>query len=53
MATTLPSVSIIVPMRNAEAFVQATLKSILLETRVTLEVLVINDRSTDSSLERV
>lgn len=53
MATTLPRVSIIVPMRNAEAFVEATLKSILLETSVALEVLVINDRSTDSSLERV
>lgn len=53
MATNLPRVSIIVPMRNAEAFVEATLKSILLETSVALEVLVINDRSTDSSLERV
>ena len=53
MATTLPRVSIIVPMRNAEAFVEATLKSILLEASVTLEVLVINDRSTDSSLECV
>jgi glycosyltransferase involved in cell wall biosynthesis len=53
MSTTLPRVSIIVPMRNAEAFVEATLKSILLEARVVLEVLVINDRSTDRSLERV
>ena len=53
MSTTLPRVSVIVPMRNAEAFVEATLKSILLEAAVALEVLVINDGSTDCSLERV
>ena len=47
-----PRVSIIVPMRNAEAFIEATLKSVLLENSVALEVLVINDQSTDLSLER-
>lgn len=53
MPTSMPRVSIIVPMRNAEAFVEATLKSLLLEVTVPLEVIVINDRSTDGSLERV
>lgn len=53
MLTNYPRVSVIVPMRNAEAFVEATLKSILLETAVALEVVVINDGSTDRSLERV
>ncbi|MDX1366007.1 glycosyltransferase family 2 protein [Pseudomonas sp.] len=53
MSTSLPRVSVILPMRNADAFVEATLKSILLEVTVALEVVVINDLSTDCSLERV
>jgi glycosyltransferase involved in cell wall biosynthesis len=53
MPTNSPRVSVIVPMRNAEAFVEATLESILIETAVALEVVVINDGSTDRSLERV
>lgn len=53
MSTCQSRVSVIVPMRNAEAFVEATLKSILLEATVALEVIVINDQSTDRSLERV
>lgn len=53
MSKNFPRVSVIMPMRNAEAFVEATLKSILLETAVALEVVVINDGSTDCSLERV
>lgn len=48
-----PRVSILVPMRNAEPFVEMTLNSILLETDIFLEVVVINDKSTDRSLERV
>lgn len=52
MPSAHPRVSIIVPMRNAEAFIEETLRSVLLERSVALEVLVINDRSTDRSLER-
>lgn len=40
-------------MYNAEAFVSATLSSILQERAIDLEVVVVNDGSTDRSLERV
>lgn len=46
-------VSIIVPMYNAEAFISATLASILQEHDISLEVVVVNDGSTDASLKRV
>jgi glycosyltransferase involved in cell wall biosynthesis len=41
------------PMHNAERFVAAALASVLLERDVPLEVIVINDRSTDGSLDAV
>ncbi len=50
---TMPVVSVVVPMRNAEPFISATLASILQERNVPLEVVVVNDCSTDASLERV
>ena len=53
MSNNFPRVSVVIPMRNAEAFVEATLQSILLEVTVALEVIVIDDRSTDRSLEKV
>jgi glycosyltransferase involved in cell wall biosynthesis len=46
-------VSIVVPMFNAEKFISATLESILCEMETPLEVIVVNDRSTDRSLDRV
>lgn len=46
-------VSVIVPLYNAEKFVLAALKSILQEQRIPLEVIVINDRSTDNSLKQI
>ena len=46
-------VSIIVPMRNAENYVSDALVSILREKQVPIEVIVVNDNSTDSSLDRV
>jgi glycosyltransferase involved in cell wall biosynthesis len=48
-----PRVSIVIPMRNAESFVAQTLKSVLCEKEVPLEVVVVNDRSTDKSVEAV
>ena len=47
------SVSVIVPLYNAERYVTAALSSVLSEQQVPLEVIVVNDGSTDSSLERV
>lgn len=46
-------VSIIVPMHNAEPFISATLTSILREHDIPLEVVVVDDGSTDASLKRV
>ena len=46
-------VSIIVPMYNAENFISRTLESVLHEREILIEVIVINDRSTDRSLDRV
>lgn len=46
-------VSVVVPMHNAEGYISATLASILQEHDVPLEVVVVNDGSTDTSLERV
>ncbi|ADL34912.1 glycosyl transferase GT2 family [Butyrivibrio proteoclasticus B316] len=45
-------VSIIVPMYNSEKFIDRCLKSILNQSYEDLEVIVINDGSTDSSFER-
>ncbi len=48
-----PLVSVIVPMRNAERHVRDTLVSILRERQTSIEVVVVDDCSTDASLERV
>jgi len=50
---TAPRVSVLVPMKNAEPYVVAALASVLLEKDVPIEVVVINDKSTDGSLEQV
>lgn len=49
----IPRVSVIVPMKNAETFIIAALNSVLSEKEVPIEVVVINDKSTDRSLEKV
>lgn len=51
--TNSPRVSVLVPMHNAEPYIVTTLASILLEKVVPIEVVVINDKSTDRSLEQV
>jgi glycosyltransferase involved in cell wall biosynthesis len=48
-----PLVSIIVPMYNAEKFISETLVSILHEREISIEAIVVNDKSTDRSLDRV
>lgn len=49
----MPSASILMPMRNAELFVLPALVSVLAETDVDIEVLVIDDGSTDASRARI
>lgn len=46
-----PLVSIIIPCYNAEAFIAAAIQSALDQTYASVEVIVINDGSTDRSLD--
>lgn len=48
-----PLVSIVIPMYNAEAFIRETLSSIYAQKYPYIEVIVVNDGSTDSSREIV
>ena len=47
----MPKVSVIVPVYNVEAYLDQCVKSILSQTLEDIEVLLINDASTDGSLE--
>ena len=47
----LPKVSIIVPVYNAEKYIEKCLNSIIDQTYKNLEIIIINDGSKDSSLE--
>ena len=49
----MPAVSIMMPMRNAADYVEQALRSVLAETRIDLEVIVVDDGSTDGSAEVV
>ncbi len=49
----MPLVTIVMPMRNAGTFVDRALASILQECNVPLEVVVVDDGSTDGSANRV
>lgn len=46
-------ISVIMPMRNAERFVRASAESVLAQEDVDLELIVVNDGSTDRSAEVV
>ena len=48
-AETAPLVSIIIPCFNGEAYLEETLKSALAQTHPNVEVIVIDDGSTDPS----
>ncbi|NET09677.1 MAG: glycosyltransferase [Symploca sp. SIO2B6] len=47
----MPKISVIIPLYNAEKTIYRTLQSVLAQTIDDLEIIIINDGSTDSSLE--
>lgn len=53
MDSYLPLVSVIIPAYNAEAFISYTLDSILAQTYIKIEVLVVDDGSQDRTAEIV
>ena len=52
-ATTLPDVSVIIPVHNSSATIDGLLDVLLAVEDVTVEVVVVDDASTDGSAERV
>src|SRR3982074_3270955 len=46
-----PAVSVIVPARNEEACLGACLESLVVQTGVSLEIIVVDDHSTDRTRE--
>ena len=49
----LPAVSVIIPMYNAEKYLEECLQSLLYQTLKNLEIILVDDCSTDNSLEIV
>src|SRR5262245_37375842 len=48
-----PAVSIIIPCYNAERWIASTISSVLTSTSLTIEVIVVDDGSTDGSAQIV
>ena len=46
-------VSVIIPLYNCERFIREAVKSVLLQTYSSFEIIIVNDGSTDSSLSIV
>ncbi len=46
-------ISIVIPVHNAEPYIAKTIRSILTQTVSAYEVLLVDDASTDGSLEKI
>ena len=49
----MPSVSVVIPLYNKEAYIRTSIQSVLNQTYGDFEIVVVNDGSTDNSLEIV
>lgn len=47
----MPKVSVIIPAFNVEKFIQQSIESVLIQTEQDLEIILVNDGSTDSTLQ--
>ena len=52
-ASTGPDITVVVPACNEEASIEATLRSLLASKGLRIQILAVNDRSTDSTGERM
>src|SRR3954471_10442870 len=52
-ASFMPLISVIIPMKNAEAYVRAATESVLAQRDVELETIVVDDGSSDRSADVV
>lgn len=43
--------SIIIPMRNAEDYIEQCLKSIIVQTYINFEIIIVDDASEDNSVK--
>ena len=48
-----PKISIVIPMYNAEKFIETTIDSVLIQTLEDFELILIDDRSTDGTLNLI
>ena len=53
MSTDNPLVSIIVPVYNVELFIDECISSLVNQTLSNIEIILVNDASTDKSLEKI
>ena len=49
----MPKVSVIIPVYNVENYIERCLDSVVNQTLQDIEIIVVNDGSTDSSMEKI
>ena len=46
---TNPDISVLMPAHNAEQYISDAIRSVLIENRINIELVIVNDRSTDKT----